>query len=130
MSLSCPVWLTEYYELRLLLLFSRLKSTCSLRLWCFTHHTTNSFGTSIMAGFIYLLLAYLHATSLLIFCFFSISPPNCPVASFSQKIKKYKIPLVEKLLPKIGCSIQSETYSPISYLSGRKAPHQLYTLSY
>src|SRR6266511_4738236 len=54
----------------LLLLFFRLKSTCSLRLWCFTHHATNSFGTSIMVGFVYLLLAYLHATSLLIFCFF------------------------------------------------------------
>src|SRR6266536_2913235 len=29
--------------LLLLLLFFRLKSTCSLRLWCFTHHATSSF---------------------------------------------------------------------------------------
>src|SRR6266511_3121471 len=55
---------------RLLLLFFRLKSICSLRLWYFTHHTTSSFGTSIMVEFVYLLLAYLHATSLLIFYFF------------------------------------------------------------
>src|SRR6266498_3671910 len=54
----------------LLLLFFRLKSTCSLRLWCFTHHATSFFGTSIMVGFVYLLLAYLYATSLLIFYFF------------------------------------------------------------
>src|SRR6266496_2265761 len=74
--------------LLLLLLFFRLKSTCSLRLWRFTHHATSSFGTSIMVGFVYLLLAYLHATSLLIFYFFSISPSSCPVASFSQEIKK------------------------------------------
>ncbi len=59
------------YRLLLLLLFFRLKSTCSLRLWCFTHHATSSFETSIMIGFVYLLLAYLHATSLLIFYFFS-----------------------------------------------------------
>src|SRR6266536_3909832 len=53
-----------------IILFFRLKSTCSLRLWCFTHHATSSKGTSIMVGFVYLLLAYLHATSLLIFYFF------------------------------------------------------------
>ncbi len=51
-----------FLRTRLLLLFFRLKSTCSLRLWCFTHHATSSFGTSIMVGFVYLLLAYLHAS--------------------------------------------------------------------
>src|SRR6266498_4740886 len=60
--------------LLLLLLFFRLKSTCSLRLWCFTHHATSSLGTSIMVGFVYLLLAYLYATNLLIFFFFFICP--------------------------------------------------------
>src|SRR6266498_3643375 len=59
--------------LLLLLLFFRLKSTCSLRLWCFTHHATSSFGISIMVGFVYLLLAYLHVISLLIlFLFFML----------------------------------------------------------
>src|SRR6266498_5857709 len=65
-SLSCRfVWYRgisnsdQFSLLLLLLLFFRLKSTCSLRLWCFTHHATSSFGTSIMVGFVYLLLAYL-----------------------------------------------------------------------
>src|SRR6266536_5831338 len=79
--------------LLLFFFFFRLESTYSLRLWCFTHHATNFFGTSIMAGFVYLLFAYLHATSLLIFYFFSISLSRCPVASFSQEIKKYKMPI-------------------------------------
>ncbi len=55
----------------LLLLFFRLKSTCNLRLWCFTHHATSSFKINIIVGFVYLLLAYSHITNLLIFYFFS-----------------------------------------------------------
>ncbi len=55
----------EIFEL--LLLFFRLKSIWILRLWCFTRHATNSFKINIMAGFIYLLLAYLHIISLLTF---------------------------------------------------------------
>src|SRR6266516_2547747 len=70
--------------LLLFFFFFRLKSTCSLRLWCFTHHATSSFGTSIMVGFVYLLLAYLYATSLLIFYFFPMSPSSYPFASFKQ----------------------------------------------
>src|SRR6266536_5109539 len=77
--------------LLLLLFFFRLESTYSLRLWCFTHHATNFFGTSIMAGFVYLLLAYLYATSLLIFFFFFISPFCFPVSSFILEFKKFKI---------------------------------------
>ena len=38
--------------------------------------------------------------------------------------------LIERLLPEIKCSIQSKIYSPISYLLGRKVPHQLYILNY
>ncbi len=64
---NCPI---ASFDQDYLLLFFRLKSTCSLRLWCFTHHATSSFGTSIMVGFVYLLLAYLYATSLLVFYFF------------------------------------------------------------
>src|SRR6266536_2918260 len=57
-------------KLLLLLLFFRLKSICSLRLWCFTHHAISSFGISIMVGFVYLLLVYLYVISLLMFYFF------------------------------------------------------------
>ena len=82
---------SENLLFQLLLLFFRLKSTCSLRLWCFTHHATSSKGTSIMVGFVYLLLAYSHATSLLIFYFFPMSPSSYPFASFKQEIKKYEM---------------------------------------
>src|SRR6266536_6380811 len=55
--LTHPKTLQGWYRVSIiLLLFFRLKSTCSLRLWCFTHHATSSFGTSIMVGFVYLLL--------------------------------------------------------------------------
>src|SRR6266498_2380064 len=50
--LTHPKTLQGWYRVSIiLLLFFRLKSTCSLRLWCFTHHATSSFGTSIMVGF-------------------------------------------------------------------------------
>ena len=83
-----------------------------------------------MVGFVYLLLAYLHAISLLIFFFFPLSPSSCPFISFKQEIKKYEMSLIERLLPEIECSVQSKVYSPTSYLLGWKAPHQLYILSY
>ncbi len=88
-----------------LLLFFRLKNICSLRLWCFTHHATSSFGISIMVGFVNLLLAYLHTISLLIFYIFFISPSSYLFASFKQEIKKYEIFLIKKLLPEIEYSV-------------------------
>src|SRR6266536_2775049 len=76
---------------RSLLLFFRLKSICSLRLWCFTHHATSSFGTSIMVGFVYLLLAYLHATSLLIFYFFFLCRrPAVHLPPSSKRLRNMK----------------------------------------
>src|SRR6266498_1897524 len=77
-------------RLLLLLFFFRLKSTCSLRLWCFTHHATSSFGTSIMGGFVYLLLAYLHATSLLIFYFFPCRRPAVHLPPSNKRLRNMK----------------------------------------
>src|SRR6266511_3196499 len=74
----------------LLLLFFRLKSTCSLRLWCFTHHATSSKGTSIMVGFVYLLLAYLHATSLLIFYFFLCRRLAIHLSPLNKRLRNMK----------------------------------------
>src|SRR6266536_1268963 len=62
--------------------------------------------------------------------FFPMSPSSYPFASFKQEIKKYEMSLMERLLPEMGCSVQPKAYSPTSYLSGRKAPHQLCTLSH
>src|SRR6266498_4186061 len=62
---------------------------------------------------------YIHFFIGKIYCFFD-SKQFC--------IKDFA--LVERLLPEMGCSIQPKTYSPTSYPSGRKAPHQLYTLSH
>ncbi len=59
-----------------------------------------------------------------------MSPSSYPFASFKQEIKKYEKSLMERFLPEMGYSIQSKAYSPTSYLSGRKAPHQLYTLNH
>jgi len=45
-----------------------------------------------MVGFVYLLLAYLRVTSLLIFYFlFFMSPSSYSFASFKQEIKKYEM---------------------------------------